>query len=531
MTRSATLFIILSLFPILTTAQTYRRITTTDEVEPDAYYIIGGYYADHPDSVFVMARQSTTGTSISRRAATTLPLDTYNRITPSNETAVFQLEQSGSSYYFRDTRLDAYLAYNSTKAERYTSIYTLTDDEITNATTNTKEWYKSFTFNDDYPDDSRTFIQTKEKISVSSERTGTFGIEIDPNFSLFRLYYLENYGDSLFLFKQTETPELVSTDDADWTFYGDWLADTLYSLNYADAQRIDFSEISLPSKPDNTDAISMPASHVWTYVSSGDADLLPDGWPNIIEITDKDADVQGTAATQIVGNDSCIFGPKYTFTIPADKEIIWYRTANDDGWHSAAFPFDVELVTWGSTAAEQVDLECLTYARTTSQGALFQQASPDAAMLALQPFLWRPVDEPKAFVCFSASNTTVYASSDTLETDDGFYPSCCRHLFSEPQTNLYVLADDGLSFVRPDAGSRLASCRAYLISGNVTANIRIINATTSVSPAGVSNADNSLIPFYHINGILAGRLPAGAEPPAQWPNGIYVTPLGKVLKK
>lgn len=512
-------------------AQTFRRISSTDDVEVGVNYVIGGYCENCEDSVYVMATQTTSGMSITKRSAVLVVLGDYNRIEATDETAVFELEQSGSSYYFRDTNLDAYLSYCTSKVENYTSIYTLSDDEREEANTSSKKWYKSFSFNDDYPSSSRAFIQTKEEITIPNNNTKIFGMEVYSRSPDFRLYRTEVYGDSLYLFKEVEEPQLIN-EDADWTFYGDWLADSLYSFSFADAKRIDFSSISLPSKPSSID-ISMPAEYVWTYVREGDAELLPDGWPNVIEVSDKDADVQGEAVTQIIGNDSCVFGAKYSFTVPADKEICWYRTiSGDGGWMSGALPFDVQLVTWGSSSAQQVETECLAYARTTSQGAMFLQAEPDAAMTALQPFLWRPADATQTVVCFSAADVTVLAGDDSPATADGFYAACSRLDISQTDDALYLLSDDGLSFVRPAAGSWLAPCRAYLIYNATNAvNLRIIPETTSIQAVNSSYSDAAMSPVYRPDGTCAGFLPLNSAIPSDWPGGIYITKNGKTLKK
>lgn len=513
-------------------AQTFRRITDIEEIEAGACYMIGGY-CNKKDTVLLMAAQEGTGEDYGTRKAVAAPLRDNNRVEATDETAVFELEQNNSYYYFRDTALNAYLSYQNLMVDKYTPVYTLSDEEINEENSSKVSWYKSFTLNEDYPDESKTFVKTREKIKYQAGKSVEFAMLSDKKNGVFRLYRTESYGDSLFLYKKVETPELETTGAGDWTFYGDWTADSLYSFPFADAKRIDFTGITLPSKPTETGNISFPAEYVWTYVGYGEAEKLPDGWPNVIEVTDKGANVEGEAVTQIVGNDSCVLGAKYSFSVPADMEISWTRTVPDDGgWLSGAFPFDVRQATWGSSGGEQADVECMTYVRTIEQGVVFTEAEPDEAMTALQPFLWRPAESEGDIVCFSSSDVTVQTSSDSTETGAGFYGTCCRIGFAQAQDALYVLSDDGLSFVRPDAGSSLNACRAYLIyNGSSAADLRILSVQTGIENVKLTNSDAKLRPVYRPDGTIAGFLPADAEIPSDWPSGIYVTAKGKVSKK
>ena len=43
-------------------AQSFRRVTNVDDLEPGVRYVLAGYCSDTPDSVFVMNRPDGTGT-------------------------------------------------------------------------------------------------------------------------------------------------------------------------------------------------------------------------------------------------------------------------------------------------------------------------------------------------------------------------------------------------------------------------------------------------------------------------------------
>ena len=88
-------------------AQTFRRIKNVRELEDGAHYVLAGYCAAHPDSLYVMASQDKTGTGKKNRAARKLALDRNGRICIADgKTAVFELSVEGKAYEFRDLGLD-----------------------------------------------------------------------------------------------------------------------------------------------------------------------------------------------------------------------------------------------------------------------------------------------------------------------------------------------------------------------------------------------------------------------------------------
>ena len=64
-----------------------------------------------------------------------------------------------------------------------------------------------------------------------------------------------------------------------------------FALDYAQARRIDFTEIALPQGKSMVGDGKMPKGYVWTYVRKGEAGRLPEGWSNVVEIDRKDEDI------------------------------------------------------------------------------------------------------------------------------------------------------------------------------------------------------------------------------------------------
>ena len=80
-------------------AQTFRRIKNVRELEDGAHYVLAGYCAAHPDSLYVMASQDKTGTGKKNRAARKLALDRNGRIHINDGgTAIFELSVEGKAY-------------------------------------------------------------------------------------------------------------------------------------------------------------------------------------------------------------------------------------------------------------------------------------------------------------------------------------------------------------------------------------------------------------------------------------------------
>ena len=113
-------------------AQTFRRVTDVSELEAGAHYVLAGYSRKYADSVYVMAAQETTGTKTTSRKGRLTHMDENGRIrVEDGGTAVFELQQEGTAYAFRDLALNACLAYTVKQVSNATtSLFTLTDEEL-----------------------------------------------------------------------------------------------------------------------------------------------------------------------------------------------------------------------------------------------------------------------------------------------------------------------------------------------------------------------------------------------------------------
>lgn len=517
-------------------AQTFRRIKNVRELEDGAHYVLAGYCAAHPDSLYVMASQDKTGTGKKNRAARKLALDRNGRIHINDGgTAIFELSVEGKAYAFRDIVLDAWLAYTTGRVQEYASLLTLTDEELTRlpAKPNNKYSNRFEIIPSASARLSKTPLYTKEDIFTSVSSKKQFGLMPVGGIS-FKLCE-QDVGDSLFIYKEeVQSPTLERREDGDWTFKGDWLADSLFALDYAQARRIDFTEIALPQGKSMVGDGKMPKGYVWTYVRKGEAGRLPEGWSNVVEIDRKDEGIQGNAVTRMVGCDSCTLGPKYTFTVPEETGIVWYRKAeNDGGWLTVGLPYAVKKVAWEDADGETITSERLCFEEITGDGAVFREMEADEAWQAGMPYLWRPSEPRESVVCFYGEDTVVQPQESDVETTDGFYAVFGRYDIKDDGKTVFLLDDSGTRFVRAAAGSWVAPGRGYLVyTGTAFHSVRLIENELPAGAEGIeTRMGGCLLPVYGTDGIKRGEICPGGHIPEEWPEGMYITPFGKMIKK
>lgn len=517
-------------------AQTFRRIKNVRELEDGAHYVLAGYCAAHPDSLYVMASQDKTGTGKKNRAARKLALDRNGRIHINDGgTAIFELSVEGKAYAFRDIVLDAWLAYTTGRVQEYASLLTLTDEELTRlpAKPNNKYSNRFEIIPSASARLSKTPLYTKEDIFTSVSSKKQFGLMPVGGIS-FKLCE-QDVGDSLFIYKEeVQSPTLERREDGDWTFKGDWLADSLFALDYAQARRIDFTEIALPQGKSMVGDGKMPKGYVWTYVRKGEAGRLPEGWSNVVEIDRKDEGIQGNAVTRMVGCDSCTLGPKYSFTVPEETGIVWYRKAeNDGGWLTVGLPYAVKKVAWEDADGETITSERLCFEEITGDGAVFREMEADEAWQAGMPYLWRPSGPRESVVCFYGEDTVVQPQESDVETTDGFYAVFGRYDIKDDGKTVFLLDDSGTRFVWAAAGSWVAPGRGYLVyTGTAFHSVRLIENELPAGAEGIeTRMGGCLLPVYGTDGIKRGEICPGGHIPEEWPEGMYITPFGKMIKK
>lgn len=515
-------------------AQTFRRILNTDDLEPGARYLLVGYCRKTPDSVFVMRTPVQTGVSTKNIAARKLkPAETGWLQVQDGETAVFELVKEGTAYAFRETASGAWLAYSTKRVTSGTPLYMMTDEELESMPVKPKEKYsKAFDFNPySFTKPDKATLYTHEKIYTSSTAKEKFCLLVDGISAVFKLYLPKgNYGDSVFVYKEIQPPVMETAGDGDWNFKGDWLAEDLFKTDFSQAKRIDFTEMALPFGRSMGD-VKLPGNFVWTYVRKGEGGHLPTGWRNIIEIDRKDEEIQGQAITHIHGSDGSELGPKYSFM--ASEGISWYRNvAGDGGWSTVGLPFEVQWVAKENPEGGTLAIERMAFEKISSEGAVFRWVEEDERWMSGIPYLWRLEYPQTVTVCFCAEDVPVQKNVVTGE-ENGFNASFMKQDIGEQQTGIFLLDETGSQFLRAAAGSWIAPCRGYLKwSGYGLKTVRLIRKENLEETDGAEeNMDSEEISVYSLEGKLVGKMRPGKPMPEEIPAGMYVTPRGKLMKK
>lgn len=495
-------------------AQQFKRITKSGDLVDGARYVLVGRYKSSPDSLLVMTLQDVTGANVKRREGKLMKPTADGSIHVTDRSiAIFELGINGATYSFRDVALDAYLTYSTaTTSSGNTALYTMTDKEIESATTAKVKYSKAFNF--------KSVSNKVHKSSfVTRESTGNVQFALAPSSGdrYFKLFERAGYQDSLYLFREVKSPLVEQNQSGDWTFSGDWAAEELYSMDFASAKRIDFTDMIVPNSGGRMYGGTLPDASVWTYVRKGLAGRLPDGWPNIIEVDDKSVTVQGEAVTDIYGSDRTTLGAKYTFVVPESLSIVWQREISaDDGYYTIGLPFDVMNVSWETSDGLPCDVERMIYKTQEEDGVIFERCTTTDTWSKNTPYLWRPKECRAGKVCFSAHGVTI-ESAHEAETPQsiGAYVNIEERAILET-ANLYLLDMNGSRFVRAATGSTIAPCRAYLILDNPNeVNLRIVVKDKQTNISSIRSSEQYRT-YYTPSGVRLGRLRKGAPLPVQW---------------
>ena len=281
-------------------AQTFRRVLHKSDLEVGAHYLLAAKTTD-ADSVYVIRAQSGTGLDIKNREAKKLAVDNECIRVEDDDIAVFELGENGTAYTFKDVALEAYLSYSVANVSNGKSaLYTLTEAELkAQPTSGNRKFSNAFVYKDLSVSKHKSVFLTKEKINNSASGV-QFVLAPEKNSGLFRLYEKKDYTDSLSIYKEILPPTIEGWESGNWIFKGEWTADQLSAYDFSLARSIDFTSIALPSFT----SVNLPAEGVLTYVAKGVMGQLPAGWGNVIEITDKSANIKGEVATDIIFTDA-----------------------------------------------------------------------------------------------------------------------------------------------------------------------------------------------------------------------------------
>lgn len=508
--------------PFSLEAQVFRLVRNANEL------VVGGKYVftspDMDNAVFVADNLETNELEYDYRPVESVSLNDDGLLEVNDkDIAVFELVDIGNNKVgLYDVANDRWLAYpEKKKSSNWASLYTYPEERI-----------KDGLHRDFIVDSSSdiTWLWTAEKIQVTSTRNVLMGITF------------RNYGDKGFrlcdvtnepplrLYRQVETPVLDSLS-GDWTFSGDWRVSELSGLDYSKAKRIDFANIFLPEAWKDMQPERMPSPYVWTYVRKGEAELLPAGWPNVVECA-SESDQAGVAMTEMIARDGYGLPPKYTFRTATGKGILWYRQfPSDGGWSTIWLPFIPQEVR-SETSEDEIDYELLQYSGIVDDGVLFCELPEGGQWTPCKPVLWRSVENVE-HVCFYADDVTVYAVTDDADPKtNGYYPVYHKISLTDDEQKIYFLKSDGITFVRARSGSWIEPYRAYLYLPTLDNQrlVRLIVNTTTDGVSNPTNCENIRTACYDLSGRICGRWDDGLQINHMSSHGLYIWNGKKIFK-
>lgn len=432
----------------------FRCVESPADIEAGCYYTFVSPMKGQEECVYAATLQAQTGEENYCRQATSVAMRSDGLLEAKNyEPALFKLVEFKEGVYgFQDVDNGGWLAYKKKKvSSSMAHLFTLKEEELSDG------FYRTFKFDFSSP---TTWVWTTEKIEITSRLKRCMGIAFqDFGIMAFKLYDVSNE-PPMILYKLMEPP-IVDTLAADWTFRGDWHVDELAKIDFSAAGRIDFSGAHLYG---NSSVIFneeyLPCSYVWSYVSRGMSDKLPKEWPNLIEVTNAaDGRKRGTALTCVCGEDGRSMPPKYPFEVPFGLEIRWMREfPSDGGWSTFCLPFVPEGAVYDGTE-EPVAYEFAFFKEWMSDGIVFQLG--DRCELELGEAVLIRVKDSGGVVRFAASNCLVDTMSETVPVNAGLY-SVFEKKMVDDNGLIFMLSDDGHTFVKALQGSWIDPYRAYL---------------------------------------------------------------------
>lgn len=503
-------------------AQVFRIVRNANEL------VVGGKYVftspDIDNLVFVADNLETNELEYDYRPVQSVSLSDDGLLEIKDKgVAVFELVDIGNGKVgLYDMANNRWLAYpEKKKSSNWASLYTYPEERIKDGL------HRSFTVDSS---SDITWLWTAEKIQVTSTRNVCMGITFrDYGEKGFRLCDVTNEAP-LRLYRQVETPVLDSLS-GDWTFSGDWRISELNGLDFSKAERIDFTNTFLPEGWNEVQPEKMPSPYVWTYVRKGDAELLPAGWPNVVECAIESGQ-EGIATTEMIARDGYGLPPKYTFRTTEGKGILWYRRfPSDGGWSTIWLPFVPERI-YDEIKGDEIDYELLQYDKIIDDGVLFSEVPEGERWTPGKPVLWRSVNNVED-VCFYADDVMVYAGTNDAEPEtNGYYPVYHKICLTDDNQKIYFLKSDGVTFVRAKSGSWIDPYRAYLYLPTLDnqKNVRIIENTKTDGVPNPANCKNVKTACYDLSGRICGWWDEGVQINHTISPGLYIWNGKKIFK-
>ena len=190
-----------------------------------------------------------------------------------------------------------------------------------------------------------------------------------------------------------------------------------------------------------------------------------------------------------------------------------------------ALPYVPQQVRWDGTQGENAAMEWLRCDMIDADKVVFEPFIE--SMSRNMPYLCRPQSPRSGRLYFCASDVNIAADvAADVPTQTGFYANATRAEITGDE-QVYLLADDGMTFVRAAQGSWIAPRRAYVVLSDmsmVNLRIHIMEQTSMHHPTTVGQET-----YYDLSGVYVGKKKKDAPFPADWKKGVLISSDGKVV--
>lgn len=291
--------------------------------------------------------------------------------------------------------------------------------------------------------DNNVLWQIRNGQIATLEDTPRYLIEKD---GCFALASSPNDGHACF-FRTVQPPSSIEEQAHTLILKGGWSASQLANISWQGGRNLDLTQIKLPRFPQTFTNKNNGANSI-IYVSKEQIAYIPTSWQ--LCVTESEL----IRPSEL--KDKSPFWPEKSLHVKAGQ-LSYTRELVDGNWETFCIPFDADLPD--GFQAQKLE--------EANKGEL--HFNPVNKLTANQPVIIRA--NSKGRTTFKVTNTGNQVQP-LLDENNIFY---CNYdtLHISTSSNIYLLGNNGQSFIKAAAGSRLLPFRAYIKMKAVPNRIRV----------------------------------------------------------
>lgn len=282
--------------------------------------------------------------------------------------------------------------------------------------------------------------------------------------------------------------------------HGAWGADRLAALDWESATSLDLTGISLPVSGLSQAGQRPTDTNTFIYVAATATSLIPSSWKAVVA-SDGEALAMLTECP-LIDRQSLVPDTKISY---AASQLSYSRNVHADGnWETLVLPFSATLPQ-GFTAQAL---------RAFQDGELCFDET--AEIPAYTPVIIRyagPAVSAET-VRFTVQPKTDGQLLPASTTAAGIFTGTFAPMnIASASEHIYLLNDEGTTFVLADTGSGLAPFRAYVNVNDARGAIRLVTdwTATAIDTATQTNGEKTGSAYYYIDGRRTTKRPAKGQ--------------------